>query len=209
MRRQAELIAAAVAAHGGARPLEQGEGDSVVAAFVNATDAVAAALEAQMAINDEPWKGTPLRVRMGVHTGEAEMRDEQTYGGAAIIRCARLRDLARGGQVLLSAAAAEVAGDLLPADTQVAEVGVVRLRGLERPERVHLLVHEVLETTFAPSHPASSLLGTWPTSLIGRGRERSDLAALLGTARVVTVTGAGGAGKSRLAHATSVPASGL
>ena len=97
MARQSELIAAAIARHGGMRPADQGEGDSLLAVFARPAAAVAAALAA------EPWpEGESVRVRMAVHTGEAELRDERNYGGLALIRAARLRALARGGQVLVS-----------------------------------------------------------------------------------------------------------
>jgi len=83
MRRMAEIIAAAVARHGGVQPLEQGEGDSTVSSFSRASDALTAALEAQRALRAETWPGgRPLRVRMAVHTGEAELRAPGLYGGA-------------------------------------------------------------------------------------------------------------------------------
>src|SRR6516162_3745740 len=107
--RHYELLDTAVAAHRGVRPVEQGEGDSVVAAFSLASDAIAAALDAQRALQGEPWPAaTPVRVRMAMHTGEAELRDGGNYFGTAVIRCARLRALAYGGQVLVSAATAEL-----------------------------------------------------------------------------------------------------
>jgi class 3 adenylate cyclase len=203
MARQAEIIAGAVGAHGGVRPIEQGEGDSVVAVFALASDALAAALEAQLALAAEPWGGTAVAVRMAVHTGEAEFRDEQTYGGPAIIRCARLRDHARGGQVLVSAAAAEVAADrLLPGATLV-PVGETALRGLPRTERVYQLVHHGLAAPVAELAAQGRRLGIWPTPLIGRVRERQELDRRLNEARFITITGTGGAGKTRLAHAVA------
>lgn len=200
MARQRQLIADAVAAHGGVRPVEQGEGDSLVAAFVRATDGIAAALDAQLAIQREDWPGRAVRVRMAVHTGEAQLQDEHTYGGTAIIRCARLRDLAAGGQVLVSAAAAAVAADSLPPETHLLDAGAVSLRGLGSPDRVHVLLHPQLEATFAAPR-SSRRLGSWPSSMVGRSAERCDVAALLDREQVITITGAGGAGKSRLAHA--------
>ena len=107
----ADLMAPAVARHyeiidevvvrwGGVRPIEQGEGDSIVAAFSRATDAAAAALDAQRQLLEE--LGDRFRVRMALHTGEAQLRDEGNYFGHAVIRCARLRSCGHGGQVLLS-----------------------------------------------------------------------------------------------------------
>ena len=95
-------LAEIVAAHGGVRPIEQGEGDSFVIAFGRASDAVACALELQRA----PL--APIRLRIGVHTGEVQLRDEANYIGPTINRTARLRDLAHGGQTVLSGATADL-----------------------------------------------------------------------------------------------------
>ena len=95
--RQYEILDRAVAANGGVRPQEQGEGDSIVGAFGRASDALKAAVEAQQAFAAEPWSEgllTPIRVRMAMHTGEAQMRNEANYVGQAIIRTARLRAIA-------------------------------------------------------------------------------------------------------------------
>src|SRR6516165_8183388 len=99
-----------LAAHGGVRPVEQGEGDSFVVAFARASDAVACALELQRA----PL--APISLRIGVHTGEVQLRDESNYIGPTINRTARLRDLAHGGQTVLSGATEVLVGDTLPAD---------------------------------------------------------------------------------------------
>ena len=93
-----QTVCGVIAAHGGVRPVEQGEGDSFVAAFTLASDAVACALELQRA----PL--APIRLRIGVHTGEVQLRDEGNYAGPTINRTARLRDLAHGGQTVLSGA---------------------------------------------------------------------------------------------------------
>ncbi len=98
----------AIASQGGVRPVEQGEGDSVVGAFARAADALRAAVEAQRSLTAElPW----LRVRMAVHTGEAQLRDEGNYVGRTIIRCARLRACAHGGQIVVSEATAALLAD--------------------------------------------------------------------------------------------------
>ena len=113
--RHYEILDEAIARHGGVRSVEQGEGDSVVAAFTRARDAVAAALDAQRAVLAEDWPaGGGLRVCIALHTGDAQLRDEGNYFGAAVIRCARLRAVAHGGQVLLSGATAELVADHLP-----------------------------------------------------------------------------------------------
>src|SRR3954452_4586432 len=136
----------AIAAHGGVRPVEQGEGDSVVGAFARAADALDAAVEAQRSLTAElPW----LRVRMAVHTGEAQLRDEGNYVGRAIIRCARLRGCAHGGQILLSTSAAALAADD-PGDAELVDLGMVRLRDLSRPERVWQAMAAGLPSEFPP-----------------------------------------------------------
>lgn len=203
MARQAEIIGTAVAAHRGIRPLEQGEGDSVVAVFERASDALAAAIDAQLGLGAEPWGQDAVAVRMAVHTGEAEFRDEHSYGGAAIIRCARLREHAEGGQVLVSAATAELTVDRLPPGASLVPVGEVTLQGLPRAERLHQLVHQALTAPVADLGQRGHRLGAWPTPLIGRVRERQEVGGLLENGRLVTITGAGGAGKTRLAHAVA------
>jgi class 3 adenylate cyclase len=105
-----EEVSAAIAAHGGVRPVEQGEGDSFVVAFARASDAVACALALQRA----PL--APIRLRIGVHTGQVQLRDEGNYAGPTINRAARLRDLAHGGQTALSGATEQLVVDWLPAD---------------------------------------------------------------------------------------------
>ena len=109
------VLSNAVGRHRGVRPVEQGEGDSVVAAFARASDAVAAALEAQLALTSEALPGgLELRVRMALHATEAQVRDEGNYVGVGLSRCARLRGLAHGGQILLSRAVHDLVADRLP-----------------------------------------------------------------------------------------------
>ncbi len=206
LARHADLIAAAVARHAGIQPVEQGEGDSTVAAFARASQALAAALDAQRGLGAEPWPdgSGAVRVRMAVHTGEAELRAPGRYGGAAIIRCARLRALARGGQVLVSAATREVVGDALPDGAALVERERVQLDGFDQRERVYQLCHHELSPPIEPLRGVRSPgLAAWPTPLVGRTRERAEVAALLARDRLVTITGAGGAGKTRLAHAVA------
>src|ERR1700688_2642199 len=112
-----QVVCDVVAAHDGVRPVEQGEGDSFVAAFARASDAVAAALELQRA----PL--APIRLRIGVHTGEVQLRDEGNYIGATINRAARIRDLAHGGQTVLSGTTEDLVADVLPADAWLTDLG--------------------------------------------------------------------------------------
>ncbi len=112
----------------------------MVGAFSRAIDAVAAALEAQLRFGEEPWpEGAALAVRMALHTGDAQLRDAFNYFGPVVIRCARLRALAHGGQVLATGAVHDVLGNALPADTSWSDLGEHRLKDLNRPERVFQL----------------------------------------------------------------------
>ncbi len=201
--RQRQLIGAAVAAHGGQRPEEQGEGDSVAAVFGSATAALAAALDAQRAIVAEPWPDdVTLRVRMGLHTGEAHLRDERNYTGVALHRCARIRDIGHGGQTLLSSATASVVADSPPEGSGLLDMGFHRLRDLASPERVYALVHSDLPGEFPPLRSLDVLPNNLPeqlTSFVGRDEELNDVQKLVADERLVTLTGAGGCGKTRLA----------
>ncbi|MEB4211732.1 LuxR family transcriptional regulator [Mycobacterium sp. 94-17] len=183
-------------AHGGVRPVEQGEGDSFVVAFARASDAVACALELQRA----PL--APVCLRIGVHTGEVQLRDEGNYIGPTINRTARLRDLAHGGQTVLSAATEALVADTLPADVWLTDLGTHELRGVPRPERVAQLCHPDLRNDFPPLRTAKSVsvhnLPAQLTTFVGRGAQLAEVAELLAGNRLVTLTGAGGAGKTRL-----------
>ena len=191
------VVSDLIAAHDGVRPVEQGEGDSFVAAFARASDAVAAALELQRA----PL--APIRLRIGVHTGEIQLRDEGNYAGPTINRTARLRDLGHGGQTLLSGTTEDLVAERLPADTWLVDLGTHPLRDLPRPERVVQLCHPDLVNDFPPLRTtkavAASSLPAQLTSFVGREAELTQLRELLPDNRLVTLTGAGGVGKTRLA----------
>ncbi len=186
-----------IAAHSGMRPVEQGEGDSFVVAFARASDAVACALDLQRA----PL--APIRLRIGVHSGEVQLRDEGNYIGPTINRTARLRDLGHGGQILLSGTTEALVADMLPADSWSTDLGAHELRGVPRPERVVQLCHSDLCNEFPPlrtlKNAAAQHLPVQLTSFIGRQAELTQIHELLSGNRLVTLTGAGGAGKTRLA----------
>ena len=186
-----------LAAHGGVRPVEQGEGDSFVAAFSRASDAVACALQLQGA----PL--APIRLRIGVHTGQVQLRDEGNYIGPTINRTARLRDLAHGGQTVLSGATEQLVADWLPDGAWLTDLGSHELRDLPRPERVTQLCHPDLCNEFpplrVPKHADTHRLPVQLTSFVGRVAQTAEIRALLADNRLVTLTGAGGAGKTRLA----------
>src|SRR5262245_26272280 len=141
LARHDALITSVVQRHAGAVVKSRGEGDSLFAVFARATDAVLAAAALQRAIQAEAWPPeTPLRVRTALHTGEAELRDGDYYG-AAVNRCARLRAVAHGAQVLLSLPTEELVRDHLPPALALRDHGEHHLRDLARPERVFQLMH--------------------------------------------------------------------
>jgi predicted ATPase/class 3 adenylate cyclase/DNA-binding CsgD family transcriptional regulator len=192
-----QAVSDIIATHDGVRPVEQGEGDSFVAAFARASDAVAAALELQRA----PL--APIRLRVGVHTGEVQLRDEGNYAGPTINRTARLRDLGHGGQTVLSGATEQLVVDRLPEGAWLTDLGTHPLRDLPRPERVVQLCHPDLVNEFPPLRVSGTVVSTrlpgQLTSFVGRDAELTQLRELLAENRVVTLTGAGGVGKTRLA----------
>jgi predicted ATPase/class 3 adenylate cyclase/DNA-binding CsgD family transcriptional regulator len=192
-----QTVIEVVGAHGGVRPVEQGEGDSFVIAFTRVSDAVACALVLQSA----PL--APIRLRIGVHVGELALRDEGNYVGPTINRTARLRDLGHGGQTVLSGAAAELVMDHLPGGAWLTELGTHAMRDVARPEHVLQLCHPDLNNEFPPLRTMKAAvvehLPVQLTRFIGRAAEARDMAAALADNRLVTLTGAGGVGKTRLA----------
>ena len=192
-----ETLGDAVTTYRGVRPVEQGEGDSFVIAFARAADAVACALELQRS----PL--APIKLRIGLHTGDIQLRDEGNYIGPTINRTARLRDLAHGGQTVLSGATEPLVIDHLPPDATLNDLGSHPLRDLPRPERVVQLCHPDLHNDFPPLRTANAVatehLPMQLTSFIGRQKEIGGIREALADNRLVTLTGAGGSGKTRLA----------
>jgi len=196
-----DILHEAIARHGGMRPIGQGEGSSVLAAFTRARDAVAAALDAQRAVLAVVWpNGAAPGVRMALHTGDTQLRDKGNYFGDAVDRCARLRAVAHRGQVLLSSTTGELVADHLPLGAKLVDLGARRLCDLGRAERVFALGHPELPGV-APPRSLDQRPNNLPvqlTSFVGRGRELAELAKLLASTRLLTLTGAGGCGKTRL-----------
>ncbi|MBO0879168.1 MAG: adenylate/guanylate cyclase domain-containing protein, partial [Mycobacterium sp.] len=194
-----------IAAHGGVRPVGQNEGDTFVAGFARASEAVACALELQRA------ELAPIRLQIGVHTGEVPVGDEGNIG-SIINRTARLCDLAHGGQTVLSGTAEALVLDQLPADTWLTDLGTYPLRGVPRPERVLQLRHPDLRNEFPPLYiPNTVVVQHLPvklTTFIGRRTQINDVRRILADKRLVTLTGAGGVGKTRLAAQVAVQMSG-
>jgi predicted ATPase/class 3 adenylate cyclase len=176
-------------------------GDAFSAAFPTVDAAATAAMEAQQSLRSEPWPaGCELRVRMGLHTGEAEQRDDD-YFGPAVIRAARLMSLGHGGQILVSGAVAGLLEDRTGHAPLLRPLGDVVLRGLGRAERVHELRYPGLHEEFPPLAAHVKRAGNLPAvadRLIGRADALSDAATLLCEFSLVTLTGPGGVGKTRL-----------
>jgi predicted ATPase len=215
------LIEQLVAQHGGTLVRPRGEGDSRFAVFARASDAIAAACAMQILLIREPWAlPEPLRVRMAAHTGESELRLGDYYG-PAVNHCARLRATAHGGQVVVSTVTADLVPEALAAELTLRDLGEHRLKDLERPEHIWQVVHPELPTDFPPllslrsrwmdlgrkdeaSHASQkNNLRAQPTPLIGRDRLLPALVDALHNpkVRLLTLSGAPGTGKTRLALA--------
>jgi sugar (pentulose or hexulose) kinase len=196
LERHDAIVRFEVEAHGGVVFATGGDGFAV--AFDRAGDAVAAACAAQAALREERWpERAQIRVRMGLHTGEASERSGD-YFGPAVNRAARLMAVGHGGQVVCSEVTATLAEDV----AEVVDLGEHRLRDLSAPQRVF----QVGSGKFPPLRSLSPAVTNLPvvmTELIGRDTDIAEITALLGDHRVVTLTGVGGVGKTRLALAAA------
>jgi predicted ATPase/DNA-binding SARP family transcriptional activator len=177
-------------------------GDGLCAAFSTASDAVVAAVGAQRALLAQAWKSpVPLRVRMAIHAGSAEPRGDN-YVGPTLNRAARLLSLGFGGQLLCSQATADLLQDYLPAEVSLVDLGEHALANLSRPEQVFQVAHPDLPAVFPALRSPGRRRHNLPTALtsfVGRARELEDVRDLLKASRLVTLTGVGGGGKTRLA----------
>lgn len=202
LERHHELIRAALAAHGG-EEVDTG-GDAFFATFVSARACVAAVVEMQRALQSSDWPGGErVRVRMGVHSGEA-VQTGTGLVGYDVHRAARVASVAHGGQVVLSESAAVLVRDALPPGAALVDLGFHRLKDLGRPERISQLRIDGLPSDFPAlrSLDNPALLHNLPalsSSFIGRQRELVEVRCAVESGRLVTLTGAGGAGKTRLA----------
>lgn len=211
LARHDELVEQVVTSRGGRLIKTRGEGDATFSVFDRPSAAAAAAIELQDAIAHEPWAlSEPMRVRVALHTGEAELRDGD-YFGRAVNRAARLRSLAVGGQILCSGATAELVIDSLPDHVALADLGRRELRNLARPEHVFELRLGTAEDHPEPvspevpmERPALPAVLAGPGPFVGRGDELQRLfsvwqTALAGGTNAVLIAGEPGVGKTRLA----------
>ncbi len=202
LTRHDALLRAAITRNGG--HVFKTVGDAFCAAFATAPSGLQAALHAQQALHAGPWAvgGRGLCARMALHTGEAQKRDGD-YFGRALNRTARLRDAAHGGQTVLSQATEQLVRDALPAGARLRDLGPHRLPDLSRPEQVFQLQHPALPDDFPPLRSLDRFPNNLPQrwdSFVGRERDLAHVKRLLLTARLLTLTGVGGAGKTRLAQ---------
>jgi predicted ATPase/class 3 adenylate cyclase len=200
LARHNEILKQAIESHHGF--VFQIVGDSFAAAFQNASEALHAALDAQRSLHGEPWTPAPVKVRMGIHTGQAEIQENGTYQGyITLSHVQRLMSAGHGGQVLLSFAAQERVRNEMPEGVTLRDMGERRLKDVVRVEHVYQLLATGLPGDFPPLKTLDRHLHNLPaqmTSFIGRETEREEIKQSLSAYRLVTLTGSGGAGKSRL-----------
>lgn len=178
-------------------------GDGMAATFATAGDAVSAAATIQQVLADEPWQTrSPLQARIGLHTGEGVIVEGSGYASRPVNQCSRLMAAAHGGQVVVSGATEALLTGQLPHGMELVDLGEHRLRDLGRPARVFQLVRAGCREDFPPLRTLDAFPGNLPaqvSSFIGRRAEMDRVAAALTDSRVVTITGVGGVGKTRLA----------
>jgi predicted ATPase/class 3 adenylate cyclase len=182
----------------------QEAGDSFCAAFHTAPEAIKAALAAQLELQRESWEPAPIKVRMGIHTGAAQLnRDLQSgyMGYTTLALTNRIMSAGHGGQILLSGATRELTRDALPESTELLDLGEKRLKDLLRPEHLSQLTSPGLQAAFPPLKTLEAFPNNLPmqlTTFIGREKEIGKVKAELESHRLVTLTGSGGTGKTRL-----------
>ena len=183
-------------------------GDAFCAAFHTASEGVAAALAAQRALTAEPWGATgPIRVRMALHTGTADIRvgehkSGEYLSGLTLSHTARLLSVAAGGQILVSNATQELVHNALPSRVELRDLGRHRLRDLARGEHIYQVIAPDLPDAFPALKSPEVVPNNLPRSLttfIGREPVIAEVKRLLAKTHLLTLTGSGGSGKTRLA----------
>ena len=177
-------------------------GDAFCAAFHTAGESVRATVKAQMDLNNENWGNSAIKVRMGIHTGKADIQASGEYHGyLTMSQVQRLMSAAHGGQVLVSLATQELVRDEMPEGVTLRDMGERRLKDMIRPEHIYQLVIANLPTDFPPIKTLDVYHHNIPaqmTSFIGRETEMAEIKQTLSEHRLVTLTGSGGSGKTRL-----------
>ena len=203
LARHHEILNQSIQAHNGYA--FQIVGDSFCAAFHSASDAVNAALDAQRLFHNEAWTPVPIKVRMGIHTGAAKLQDASKalrYSGyAAIALTQRIMSVGHGGQVLVSQAAQDLIRGMLPTDIKLRDMGNHRFKDFAQTERIYQMVVPGLVNDFPPLQTFDAFPNNLPmqlTSFMGREKEQAEIANLIVKQRLVSLTGAGGIGKTRL-----------
>ncbi len=178
------------------------QGDALFLVFPSAREAVVAGVAAQQAVVAHPWPNqVPIRIRMGLHTGEAHPTEE-SYVGLDVHRAARIAAAGHGGQILISQTTRDLVADDLPSGLSLRDLGQHRLKDLASPQHLYQVVAPGLPTQFPPLHSLENRQTNLPrqlTSFIGREREMAEVKRALPTTFLLTLTGAGGSGKTRLA----------
>jgi hypothetical protein len=203
LARHHEILNQSIQAHNGF--VFEVVGDSFAAAFQSAGDALRASLEAQRRLHQEAWSPAPIKVRMGIHTGLAQPvhNSLQTgYSGYATLALTqRVMSAGHGGQILLSGAIHALVQDALPEDCDLLDLGVRRLKDLLRPEHLYQLTVSGLPGTFPPLKTLDFFPNNLPvqlTTFVGREREIKEIKQQLNEHRLITLTGSGGTGKTRV-----------
>ncbi len=203
LARHNEILNQAIESHNGF--VFRVVGDSFSASFHDANDALQAALDAQRTLHNEAWSPAPIKVRMGIHTGAAQLEienKENTYSGYATLALTqRVMSAGHGGQILLSQSTYDLTRDRLPEKAQLVDMGECRLKDIQRSEHLYQLSVPDLPSEFQPLNTLESFrhnLPTQLTSFVGREKEINEIKDSLNSSRLVTLTGSGGTGKTRL-----------
>lgn len=204
MARHDALLKQAISAHQG--KIVKKTGDGFHAAFASPAEAIYAAIEGQKRVQSEEWGETgPLRVRMGLHIGDSQFR-EGDYYGSTLNRAARIMSIGHGGQILLSEEVQLLLKNNLTLPFQMLDLGEHRLRGFRSPEKIFQVLHPDLPAKFPPLNATGAIPNNLPlqtTEFIGREGEIETLVQKFPGTRLLTLTGPGGTGKTRLTLQTA------